>query len=84
MIVSAIGLELSIGAKRANAMCAATRKTAEVSATLTVAATCFFFKRNHHPAGGPISSAMAARDAGRRSAANDAPVRSKRWDIESV
>ena len=41
MIVSAIGFELSIGSKRANAMCAATKNTVMVSATLTVAASAF-------------------------------------------
>jgi hypothetical protein len=38
MMVSAICLELRLGEKRAKAMCAAMRKTAEVSAMLMVAA----------------------------------------------
>ena len=40
MMVSASGLEPSMGSKRAKAMCAAIRKTVKVSATLTVAASC--------------------------------------------
>ena len=40
MMVSASCLELSIGSKRAKAMCAAIRKTAAVRAMLTVAARC--------------------------------------------
>ena len=60
MIVSAIGLELSIGSNRANAMCAATKKTVIVSATLTVAAMCFFFSRSNQPGIGPINSVTAA------------------------
>jgi len=42
MMVSASCLELSMGEKRAKAMCAAMRKTAMVRAMLTVAAMCFF------------------------------------------
>ena len=84
MIVSAIGFELSMGSKRANAMCAATKNTVMVSAMLTVAATCFSFSRSSHPASGPISSVIAAIAAGSRSAANDSPVKSNRCDMESV
>jgi len=73
-----------MGSKRANAMCAAMRNTLMVMATLTVAAMCFSLIRSSHPVAGPMSSAMAARAAGRRSAAKDAVVRSKRCDIESV
>ncbi len=84
IIVSAICFELSIGSKRANAMCAATRNTVIVSAMLTVAARCFFLSRSSQPASGPISSAIAAIAAGSRSAANDSPVKSNRCDIDSV
>ena len=84
MMVSAIGFELSIGSNRANAMCAATKNTVIVSATLTVAAMCFFFSRSSHPGIGPISSVTAANPAGSRNAANDSPVKSNKCDIDSV
>ena len=38
---------------------------------------------NPSPVAGPIKRAMAARAAGRRSAAKDGPVRSKKCDMES-
>ena len=84
MIVSAIGLELSMGSKRANAMCAATKKTVMVSADAYRGRHVLPFSRSSQPAIGPISSAMAASAAGSRSAANDSPVKSNRCDIESV
>ena len=84
MMVSAMGLELSMGSKRAKAMCAAMRKTVKVSATLMVAARCLPLRRSSQPASGPMSRATAARMAGRRRAAKEGPVRSKRWDMERV
>ena len=84
MMVSANCFELSIGSKRAKAMCAAIRKTDEVRATQTVAARCFYLSRSSQPAAGPTNRAAAASAAGRRSAAKDGPVRSKMCDIDSV
>src|ERR1700739_1108536 len=84
MMVSASCFELSMGSKRAKAICAAIRNTAEVSATLKVAARCLSRVRNTHPIAGPTSNATAASAAGRRNAANDGPVRSKKCDMESV
>ena len=49
-----------------------------------VAAMCLPLSRSSQPTAGPISSATAASIAGRRSAANEAPVRSKKWDMDSV
>ena len=51
MMVSAMGLELSMGSKRAKAMWAAMRKTVKVRAMLMVAARCFFLQAQE-PAGG--------------------------------
>ena len=84
MMVSAMRSELSMGEKRAKAMCAAMRKTAEVSAMLMVAARCLPLRRSHHPIAGPRRKAVAASEAGRRSAAKEGPVRSKKCDIERV
>ena len=84
IIASASVFEPSIGSKRAKAMCAAIRKTAEVSARLMVAARCLPFNRRIKPTIGPIRTATAASPAGSLSAANDAKVKSKKWDIESV
>ena len=82
--MSAICFELSIGSKRAKAMCAAIKNTVIVSATLTVDAMCLPFSRSSQPAAGPISNTIAAIAAGSRSAANESPVRSNRCDIDSV
>ena len=83
-MVSASCFELSMGSKRAKAMCAATRNRAQVSARVVVAARCLCFRRSSQLTAGPISSVMAARAAGRRRAAKDGPVRSKKCDMESV
>ena len=83
-MLSAIGFELNIGSNRANAMCAATKNAVMVSATLTVDARCFFFSRSNQPGIGPNSKVIAASPAGSRSAANDSPVKSNKWDIDSV
>ena len=82
--VSASCFELNIGSKRANAICAATRNSAMVSASVVVAARCLRRNRSSQLTAGPMSNVTPASAAGRRSAANDGPVRSKKCDIESV
>ena len=42
------------------------------------------FQPQRQPTTGPTSNTIAARTAGSRSAANEAPVRSNRCDIDSV
>ena len=76
-MVSAIAREESIGSKRTRAICAAMRKIAAVKATETVASNPCPRRRRVQAASGPNSNATTATAAGNRSAANDAPVRSK-------
>ena len=84
-MVSASCFELSIGSKRAKAICAATRNNAQVSASVVVAAMCFCFtRRSPQLIAGPVKQRHAASIAGNRSAAKDGPVRSKKCDIDSV
>jgi hypothetical protein len=79
MMVSANCLELSMGSKRAKAMCAAMRKTAKVRATLTVAARCFSLERSSQPTAGTDEQ----RDGGQR---GGQAQRGKRWagEVEEV
>ena len=63
---------------------AAMRKTVLVRAMVVVAARWRRFVRRSHAMAGPVAKASAARVAGRRRAANDGPVRSKRCDMERV
>ena len=55
-----------------------------VAAVVQVAANCAPRRRSQKATAGPISRTTAARMAGRRSAANDSPVRSSMCPIESV
>ena len=81
---SAKSCEESMGEKRTSAMWAASRKVAAVNATVSVAARCLRRIRRSQALTGPMAKAMAARDAGRRRAAKEEPVRSKKCDIERV
>src|SRR5437016_14186023 len=83
-IFSASGLEDRYGSKRCKAMCAAKRNTVIVTAMVQVAAQLRRFHRRTSEVSGPNKNAMAAKIAGRRSDANDSPLRSSMCDIESV
>ena len=63
-MVSAMGLEPSMGAKRAKAMCAAMRKTVEVRATLMVAARCLLFQAQDPAGGGADEQSEGGQDGG--------------------
>src|SRR5256885_7422173 len=71
------------GPKRTSAICAANKNTAEAVANVHTAERG---ERRYasSAANGPMSSAPAARSAGKRNPANAGPVRSKNFDIASV
>ena len=83
-MVRAMSSEESMGAKRTRAMWAAMRKVAEVRAMAVVAARCWRRLRSSQAMAGPMAKAARARAAGRRRAAKEGPVRSKRQDMERV